>query len=165
MEWFDPAAIGMPPGDVSEAPWAKMFINRQLFFWWLKSTHVTGRSLSSILAPTVLCSTEDNRKKLWIPEIALQNTLKTGGGVEMEGTTHGTKGTKMEMEIRNICYLLFWVPKINWVLGSQLHIGCHSAGVEIHYPPEIVFSEKGHVAAKVLYQVGLTIRSVEKLQL
>lgn len=62
MEWFDPAAIGMPPGDVSE----------------------------------------ENRKKLWIPEIALQNTLKTG--------------------------------------------------VEIHYPPEIVFSEKGHVAAKVLYQ-------------
>ena len=62
MEWFDQAAIGMPPGDVSE----------------------------------------ENRKKLWIPEIALQNTLKTG--------------------------------------------------VEIHYPPEIIFSEKGHVAAKVLYQ-------------
>ncbi|CAK9010967.1 unnamed protein product [Durusdinium trenchii] len=62
MEWFDPAAVGMPPGDISE----------------------------------------DNRKKLWIPEIALQNTLKTG--------------------------------------------------VEIHYPPEIIFSEKGHVAAKVLYQ-------------
>lgn len=62
MEWFDPNAVGLPPGDVSE----------------------------------------ENRKKLWVPEIALQNTLKTG--------------------------------------------------VEIHYPPEVIFSEKGHVAAKVLYQ-------------
>jgi len=62
LEWFDPAAIGLPPGDVSE----------------------------------------ENRKKLSVPEIALQNTLKTG--------------------------------------------------VEIHYPPEIIFSEKGHVAIKVLYQ-------------
>ena len=32
-------------------------------------------------------------------------------------------------------------------------------GVEIHYPPEIVFSEKGHVAAKVLYQVGFLVNA------
>ncbi|CAE7895994.1 HTR3A, partial [Symbiodinium sp. KB8] len=62
MEWFDPSAVGMPLGDVSE----------------------------------------ENRKKLSIPEIALQNTLKTG--------------------------------------------------LEIHSPPEVIHSERGHVAAKILYQ-------------
>ena len=54
---------------------------------------------------------EENRKKLWVPEIALQNTLKTG--------------------------------------------------VEIHYPPEVIFSEKGHVAAKVLYQAPMLISQVK----
>eukprot|EP00439_Symbiodinium_sp_Y106_P000557 s3837_g1.t1 len=62
MEWFDPSAVGMPLGDVSE----------------------------------------ENRKKLSIPEIALQNTLKTG--------------------------------------------------LEIHSPPEVIHSERGHVATKILYQ-------------
>ncbi|CAE7189341.1 HTR3A, partial [Symbiodinium pilosum] len=62
LEWFDPAAVGMALGDVSE----------------------------------------ENRKKLSIPEIGLQNTLKTG--------------------------------------------------LEIHSPPEIIQSERGHVAAKILYQ-------------
>ena len=36
-------------------------------------------------------------------------------------------------------------------------------GVEIHYPPEIVFSEKGHVAAKVLYQVGFLSKESRNL--
>ncbi|CAE7560393.1 CLASP [Symbiodinium natans] len=62
LEWFDPGAVGMPVGDVSE----------------------------------------ENRKNLSIPEIALQNTLKTG--------------------------------------------------LEMYSPPEVIHSDRGHVAQKILYQ-------------
>ena len=37
--------------------------------------------------------------------------------------------------------------------------------MEIHYPPEIIFSEKGHVAAKVLYQAGQALVFVLKYPL
>ena len=65
MEWFDPSAVGMPLGDVSEAgdlqPYCRQQQEMCLFEYYLHSLPA-----------------QENRKKLSIPEIALQNTLKTG---------------------------------------------------------------------------------------
>jgi len=144
MEWFDQAAIGMPPGDVSEdlvcnPPQLSFFVSG-VCFWegsttcWLYlmiSSRRIERSFGFQRSP---CKTPWRQAVDWIvsPRSAPRNQK-----------TH--------------TFLRFLVfPPIGfWVCWwNALFLGANGKGVEIHYPPEIIFSEKGHVAAKVLYQAG-----------
>lgn len=148
MEWFDQAAIGMLPGDVSEDlvcnPPRLSFFVLGVFFW--------GKHHLLAIPDDFF---QENRKKLWIPEIALQNTLKTGR--RWSNLESFPQKFQQEHQRKHTHFWDFWCFHL-LAFGSAgeppFFGGANGKGVEIHYPPEIIFSEKGHVAAKVLYQAG-----------
>ena len=137
MEWFDQAAIGMPPGDVSEdlvcnPPRLSFFVSG-VCFWegsttcWLYlmiSSRRIERSFGFQRSP---CKTPWRQAVDWI--------------VSPRSAPRKPKNTRI--------FEIFWCFHL-LAFGSA----GDGKGVEIHYPPEIIFSEKGHVAAKVLYQAG-----------